>query len=848
MPTRTGWLADTARCGLPATLLVVALGCGDASTESSRVASITVSPSVVSLRPGEARTIEATVVDAAGSVVRDRTIFWSSRHPSIVTVTASGIVTAVSAGVTEVAASAGGHSAVVPVTITALPASLVRVLPGTSTIRVGTSVSLAAEAFNAAGDTIADAVFAWTSSNAAVATVSGAGMVTGVGTGTVSISAQVDGAVGSALVSVQRAPVASVTVAPDLAALLVGQSVQLNAEARDATGNVLAGRVVTWSSNAPTVLSVSSTGVVTALGVGSARITATAEGERGTARVTSSAVPVASVSVFPNSATLAVGRTASMIAVVRDSAGTVLGGRAVNWSSDAPTIATVDDEGTVSAVTVGQATIRASAGGKSGHGVVTVVPVPVASVTLTPTTASVRTGDSLQLVATARDAAGNVLPARTINYTSGAPSIAAVGVGGVVTGIGAGTAVIVATSEGKRATSTLTIMPIPVAAVRVSPSAATLAPGDTIRLSVVMEDDRGTPLPGRVATWTSLTPAIATVSAAGLVTALTAGTATIRATSDGVHGDAAVSVVPPVVSTTVSAVRIAALGGTIHLGTLYARSVSAQALDASGAPIPGAQLSWSTSDPTLLTVTPGKMPGSATIVAAGTPTSGLRLAASSGGGLAAVTDTLTIDSDLVPIASVLISPSQAATVVLQGVSLTGTPVDSAGNAIGTAQGNPLGARSVAWSVNSILGVLTPTSGPTTTLTPITTGTHVVTGAIGGLAGTSTVAVSLMAVDTVESVPPSPAPTLKVAAGGGNTVNGKFRALGANGRPAAGVPFTLVSSDTTIATVVPVGSKRTDAFGGGEFEVTLTKVGVAGTSFTVTVTAGGKSTVYIINIA
>jgi alpha-tubulin suppressor-like RCC1 family protein len=95
-----------------------------------------------------------------------------------------------------------------------------------------------------------------------------------------------DGGVPSAPV-----PVASVTVSPGQLSLLVGQIQQFTATTKDASGNVLTGRTVTWASSAPGVGTVSATGLVTGVSAGPATITATSEGQSGTATVTVASLP-----------------------------------------------------------------------------------------------------------------------------------------------------------------------------------------------------------------------------------------------------------------------------------------------------------------------------------------------------------------------------------------------------------------------------------------------------------------------------------------------------------------------------------------------------------------------------
>jgi hypothetical protein len=84
--------------------------------------------------------------------------------------------------------------------------------------------------------------------------------------------------------------------------------------------------------------------------------------------------------------------------------------------------------------------------------------------------------------------------------------------------------------------------PAPVASVSVSPASATLSIGAAQQLSAVAKDSAGNTLTGRVVTWSSSDPAVATVSGSGLVTAIAAGSATITATSEGKNGTSAITV------------------------------------------------------------------------------------------------------------------------------------------------------------------------------------------------------------------------------------------------------------------------------------------------------------------
>jgi uncharacterized protein YjdB len=166
--------------------------------------------------------------------------------------------------------------------------------------------------------------------------------------------------------------VVSVTVTPASANVPAGQTVQLTATPRDANGNALSGRTITWSSDNTTVATVSTSGLVTAKVAGTATITATSEGQSGSASVTVTTVPVATVTVTPATASVPVGQTVQLTATPRDANGNALSGRTITWVSDNTTAATVSASGLVTAKVAGSATITATSEGQSGSASITV--------------------------------------------------------------------------------------------------------------------------------------------------------------------------------------------------------------------------------------------------------------------------------------------------------------------------------------------------------------------------------------------------------------------------------------------------------------------------------------------
>src|SRR5437879_979584 len=179
--------------------------------------------------------------------------------------------------------------------------------------------------------------------------------------------------------------VASVTVTPPAPTVVVAGTVQLTATTKDANGSVLTGRVVTWASGTPAVATVSATGLVTGVAQGQATITATSEGQQGTAAVTVMLAPVSSVTVTPNPATVQIGQTLQLTATLKDANQNVLTGRVVTWASGNTGVATVSSTGLVTGVAQGQATITAASEGKHGTAAVTVVSLVLAQVSAGPT-------------------------------------------------------------------------------------------------------------------------------------------------------------------------------------------------------------------------------------------------------------------------------------------------------------------------------------------------------------------------------------------------------------------------------------------------------------------------------
>jgi uncharacterized protein YjdB/uncharacterized membrane protein len=266
-----------------------------------------------------------------------------------------------------------------------LPVVQVKITPESLTMIQGQSVKLTGFALDKTFAFLVGKKVSWSTLDASIVTVDDSGMVVALTPGSTGIVAAVSGHADTADVTVVPVPVDSVVVAPAAATVILTQKRQLTAATFDSNGVSLTGRTVTWDSDNSAIAQVDSTGLVTAVALGGAVITATSEGISATAGITVVPVPVATVTVTPSPLDVQLGGTGNLTATTKDSIGGVLTGRAVAFSSNDVNVATVDNTGVVTGVANGTATITATSEGKTGTATVN-VSVPV--ITLSANTAN----------------------------------------------------------------------------------------------------------------------------------------------------------------------------------------------------------------------------------------------------------------------------------------------------------------------------------------------------------------------------------------------------------------------------------------------------------------------------
>ena len=317
------------------------------------VSSITLNKNTLALTVGGSETLTATVKPDDAT---NKNVTWESSDPKVATVDENGKVTAVKAGTATITVKSVSNNTVTntcEVTVTDQPVSVtgVALTPDKATLNVGETQKLTVEF---APTNATNKHVTWVSSNEAVATVAD-GIVTAVGKGTATITVTTEDGNHTATCEITvKIPVSGVTLNPTSTALVVGDTKQLTATVEPANAD---DSTVTWKSSDTNVATVDQNGNVTAVGVGSTTITATAGGKNATCKIAVTAKPVPIEGIALSNAEVSVGRIIQLEPVFTPANTTQ---RDLKWSSSNNMIATIDANGRVRGVAEGKVTITAT--------------------------------------------------------------------------------------------------------------------------------------------------------------------------------------------------------------------------------------------------------------------------------------------------------------------------------------------------------------------------------------------------------------------------------------------------------------------------------------------------------
>ena len=302
--------------------------------------------------------------------------------------------------------------------------------------------------------------------------------------------------------------------------------------------------------------------------------------------------------------------------------------------------------------------------------------------------------------------------------------------------------------------------------VTVTPATAELtALGETVQLRAEVRDQNGQAMAGAAVSWASSSAAVATVSAAGLVTAASNGRASITATAGSASGSATVTVAQEV-----SAVAVSPAADTLVAGDTL--RLTAEAADANGHTVGGAEFTWASSD-TLVAV----VDDSGLVTGVGAGEAEIAATASSVRGRAEI-------AVLEPApTTVAVEPDTLALTALgQTAQLAAEVRDQAGRVMAGVPVSWSSADTLVAMVDSV-GLVTATGGGGTTVT-----------ATAGEASDETVVTVMQSAGSVLVTPPVDSVTF------GDTLRLVAEAFDETGHLVEGAQFTWSSSDPSVATV------------------------------------------------
>jgi uncharacterized protein YjdB len=337
-----------------------------------------------------------------------------------------------------------------------------------------------------------------------------------------------------------------ITTAPQT--LEIGTTSQLAFEIRDADGDIIdpADVTIDFTSSTETVATVSETGLVTPVAVGTTTVTIEAGGITDTITIDVIA-EITSIDIVESEVDVITDETLVLDFTVLDAAGQPVVDPSLSFTSSNPSIVSVDDEGNLTGEGEGTATITVSGGGASDTIEVTVFSAASGGISLGGASFTAQTGDAVDIseLVVVRDAGGVIIPDADLAFTTTDAAVASVDAAGMLTSLAVGTTLITVTSPDAAGSATfrLTVLEAgSVEAIEVDPATVTVSVDATVDLAIAAEAD-GDPITDFLGVFTSSDETVAVVDPfTGVVTGIAPGVATITVVNGDLTSDAEITV------------------------------------------------------------------------------------------------------------------------------------------------------------------------------------------------------------------------------------------------------------------------------------------------------------------
>ena len=529
------------------------------------------------------------------------------------------------------------------------------------------------------------------------------------------------------------ATLSSLAVTPATATVAIGAGQQFTAIATYSDGSSQdVSAKAAWASATPAAATVNaSSGVAAGVTAGGSSISATFGGKSATAQLTVSPATLTAIAITPLTPSVAIGGTQQFAVTGSFSDNSTRDVTAVStFAAATPATASITAGGLALGKVAGTTQITATTGTLTASTVLTVTPAVLLSIAVTPQNPTVLIAATRQLtvIATYSDGTTPDVSASS-SYSAANAASAKVGANGLVTGVAVGSSVMTASFGGKTANTTVTVPAATMTSIAVTPATASITVGAAQQfIATATYSDNSTANITASALWTTAAPATATVLNTGIATGITAGAATITATSGSLSGNAVLTVTAVVVPPPVVLVSIAVTpqNPTVLIAATRQLAVIATYSDSSTVDVTAGS-AFVSATPASASVASG---GLVTGVSAGTSV----MTASFNGKNASTTVTVPAAT----LVSIAVTPATASIAVggVQQFVATATYSDNS-NAIIT--------NSATWTSGTIASATVLNTG---IATGITAGTSTITATSGGQSGSALLTVTAVAIPPV----------------------------------------------------------------------------------------------------
>jgi hypothetical protein len=492
--------------------------------------SIAVSPANPSIALGTSEQFTATGTFTDGSTQNlNATATWSSDAPSTASVNSAGLATSLAEGLANISAASGSISGSAALTVTAAQLVSLDISPQTVAVPRGMTQQFTATGTYTDGSTQNATLSGhWSSTNAAVATISNAtgtqGLTTTLTPGSTTIGVSSGAVSATASLTVNSAALVSIAISPQSSVIPLGTNQQFTATGTYTDGSSQdVTSIVNWSSSSAPVLVISNTtgtnGLATSAGLGSSTVTATSASISSSTTATVGQATLTGITVTPAGTSIAQGYTLQFAATGTYSDGSTQDlTQSAAWRSSFPNVASINTTGLANAVLAGTTTISATSGSVSGSTTLIVNPPVPVSLTISPANPSIYIGGQQQFTATLYYSDGSSLNVTSsVTWSSSATGVATVSSIGLAVGAGAGTSSIEA-MWGPAFSGTATVNVL-LPSVTILPATASIAISGTQQFTDTVTGSSNQNVTWAIDGITGGNSSVGTISTGGLYTA-----------------------------------------------------------------------------------------------------------------------------------------------------------------------------------------------------------------------------------------------------------------------------------------------------------------------------------------